>query len=664
MAKRSISKRKAIPDVQVGDEGVLTTEFVLPEWKLRLLHAAIIIAAGLWIYWPALHGGWLWDDDLYIYKNPLMNDPDRLWKAWFQPGSFMEYYPIEQTVQWFQWQLWHNDTFGYHLTNVILLIVSALLVWRLLGKFGLPLAWLGGLIFVSHPVNVESVAWVVELKNTLSLPPFLLAMCAWIDYEKGGRSRDYRLALGFFLVAMLCKITMFLFPVVILLYAWWKRGRIGWSDLRASAPFFVISFVLIEIAQGAGRSYGQGFQMGTSDLLPLGGLLSRIVLAGLALSFYFSNFFLPVELLPIYPVWKVDPPSLLQFLPWPVLAGVICWLWWKRKSWGRHALLGLGFFFLNVAPFLAFGLTFHPRDTWVMNHFLYIPMIGLIGVVVAAIGNMDQRLSTSAHPYSTGIITLVIVLLAFQSRGYAGAFINGETFWTYTLERNPGAWTAQTNLGQMLLMENKFDGAKGRFEAALRANPGYPEANADLGVTLVQMGRLPDGVEQFRKALSLSPNDAVTHNNLGIVLAQTGHVPEALQQFEDAIRVQPNYAQAYNNLGNAFLTMGRLDDAKENYGQALQINPEYAKAHDNLGNVLLKQGQNSGALEEFAKAVDLDPDDVKAHNHLGLVLAQMGRIPEAIGQFEAVLQLDPDNQVAQSNLAQLSHSSPDSLSPK
>jgi tetratricopeptide (TPR) repeat protein len=655
MSKPSKKKAAVLPRTQLKAETLFSTDFVFSGWLVTLLQAALIMGVGLWIYSPALHGDWLWDDDVYLYKNPLMNDPARLWKAWFQPGSFMEYYPIEQTVQWFQWQLWHDDTFGYHLTNVILHIVNALLVWRLLAKFGLPLAWLGGLIFVSHPVNVESVAWIVELKNTLSLFPFLLAMCAWIDYEEGRRSRDYLLALGLFLVAMLCKITMAQFPVVILLYAWWKRGRISWSDLRASAPFFVISLVLFEAALGAGRSFAQGVQLGTAGLLPLGGLLSRIALAGLSISSYFSNCFLPVKLLPIYPVWAVDPPSLLQFLPWLVLAGMICWLWRKRESWGRHALLGLGFFLLNLAPFLAFGLTFYPRDSWVMNHFLYIPIIGLIGLVVAAIGNIDQRLSKATHPYSTGILTLVIVLLAFQSHGYAAAFTNEETLWTYTLERNPGAWTAHINLGKILLMENQLEEAQDHFEAALRANPDSAMANANLGVTLVQMGRVQEGVEQFRKALSLNPNDAVTHNNLGIVLAQTGQVPEALRQFQYAIKVQPNYAEPYNNRGNTFLTMGRLDDARENYGQALKINPGYAEAHYNLGNVLLKQGQNSDALEQYAEALKINPDYIDARNNMGLVLGQMGRIPEAIEQFEDVLQINPDNQTARNNLAQLRH---------
>jgi hypothetical protein len=87
-----------------------------------------------------LRGDWVWDDNIYLKNNPLLHDPARLWKAWFAPGSFMEYYPIEQSVQWLQWQLWGNDTLGYHLTNLALHLINALLVWRLLSKFGLRLA--------------------------------------------------------------------------------------------------------------------------------------------------------------------------------------------------------------------------------------------------------------------------------------------------------------------------------------------------------------------------------------------------------------------------------------------------------------------------------------------------------------------------------------------
>jgi hypothetical protein len=172
-----------------------------PNWKLHLLRAVLIVSAAFWVFAPSLHGDWLMDDDFYVTQNALLNDPARLWKIWFAPGSLIEYYPIEATVQSIQWHFWRMDTLGYHLTSLILHIASALLVWRLLSKFGLRLAWLGGFLFAIHPVTVESVAWISELKNTLSLPFFLLSVCSWIAYSEHGRSRDYLLALGLFIVA-------------------------------------------------------------------------------------------------------------------------------------------------------------------------------------------------------------------------------------------------------------------------------------------------------------------------------------------------------------------------------------------------------------------------------------------------------------------------------
>jgi len=152
--------------------------------KLILLQALLIVLAGLWVFWPALHGDWLWDDNRLITDNLQLRSLSGLWNIWFAPGSQWEYYPVEQTVLWVEWQLWQNETLGYHIITLVLHLLSALLVWRLLGKLGLRLAWLGGLLFAIHPVQVESAAWAAELKNTLSLPPLLLAMGFYLDYEE------------------------------------------------------------------------------------------------------------------------------------------------------------------------------------------------------------------------------------------------------------------------------------------------------------------------------------------------------------------------------------------------------------------------------------------------------------------------------------------------
>ncbi len=122
-----------------------------PNWKSLLPRALLIVAAGFWVFSPAFHGDWLMDDANYITGNPLLRDAAGLWKIWFEPESFIEYYPLNASVEWIEWNLFGDDPFGYHLLNIVLHVVNALLIWRLLAKFGLRLAWLGGLIFAIHP---------------------------------------------------------------------------------------------------------------------------------------------------------------------------------------------------------------------------------------------------------------------------------------------------------------------------------------------------------------------------------------------------------------------------------------------------------------------------------------------------------------------------------
>jgi tetratricopeptide (TPR) repeat protein len=521
-----------------------------PEWKTFLLRATLICSAGLWIFAPAFYGGWLMDDDFYLTKNALLHDPDRLWKIWFQPGSLIEYYPIEASLQTMQWQLWHNETLGYHLTNLVLHLLGAFLVWRLLSKFGLRFAWLGGLFFVIHPAVVESVAWISEFKNVLSLPPFLLAMCYWIDYETHGRRRDYLLALGLFLIAMLCKISMALFPLVILLYAWWKRDRIGPRDLKGAAPFLLISIVLgwTSIRAGAVFQHAVG-QASRPEFI--GGFLSHLALANTSIAFYFAKFLWPFAPLPIYPKWTVNPPSLLQFLPGLVLIGVMIWLWSRRQGWGRHVLLGLGFFLINLIPFVGFNFVTYMEFTWVMDHLLYLPMIGLLGLLVAAVEQMDDRLSRATHPLLAGVLAMAVALMVWESHWYAGMFINQGTLWTYTLERNPSAWLAHNNLGNVL------------FET----------------------GRIPEAIGQYQQALRFNPNSAEAHNNLGLALSMTGDTSGAMQNFEAALHINSYFAVAHANLGNVLLQTGRISEAVTQYQQALKIDPTNADAKSNLAKL-------------------------------------------------------------------------------
>ena len=522
---------------------------------LLVLRAAIIVALGIFIYWPALNGDWLWDDRDLIADNTLIHDPDGLWKIWLQPSVMFDFLPLKISVEWIEWRLFGEDTLGYHLVSLALHLTSVFLLWRLFFKLGLRYAWLGALIFLVHPVQVESVAWIAELKNTLSLPFFLLAMIAWIDFDARGKRSDYALSLGMFLLAMLSKPTMVMFPCVILLYAWWRRGRFGTKDLLQSAAFFAISLgVGLATVSWLGKTAGEQHVL-------LGGPLSRVACAGLSLAFYFSKCVLPVDLMTIYPLWKVDPPQPLQFLPWPLLIGVLWFLWSQRTTWGRHALFGIGFFLINLAPFIGLNAGSYMNYSWVMDHLLYIPIIGLIGLAVAAISHMASQLTSLPRKIGATILAILLALMAWSSHGYATLYTSLEALWGHNVASNPMAALPHNNLGVAYARRGELAEALAQFQIAAALDPRYVDARHNFALELMNTGRTAEALPELQAVLTMQPNNPESYYNLGTDLADLGRDAEAIPEFQYCLALNPGYLPAYNNLAISLAHVKRLDEA-------------------------------------------------------------------------------------------------------
>jgi len=545
-------------------------------WKTVFL-ALVIVAAGLWIYWPALHGGWVWDDVLLVTNNSNLRNPRGLWDIWSTTPT-TDYWPLTWTLLWIEWHLWGNEPLGYHLCSLALHITSGFLIWRLLNRLGLRWGWLGGFLFVIHPLAVESVAWVSEIKNTLSLPFFLLSIDAWLDAEEKQSLGHWR-SVFYYLAAMLAKTSTVMLPLVLLLYCWWKRGWVTRQELKRMIPYVAIAVTLGLITVYFQNHGGQG-----ENPYELGGFGTRLIGAGVAIVFYLDNFILPINLLLIYPRWSLDQPSLLEVLTLPALAVLLFGLWTQREGWGRHALFGFGFFLLNLLPVLGLVNMRYLGVSWVADHLVYLPMIGLVGLVVVGLEQLHERLSPFRYLFAFWAISIVTVieLLLWQSHNYARLFTNAVTLWTYTVQYNPHALLTHFNLGDALIRTGRLSEAIEQFERALEIKPDYPQAHINLGNALIPTGRLSEAIEQFEQALKIKPGSAEAHNNLGVALILTGRAPEAIGQLEQALKAEPDYAEAHNNLGNAFERTGRLSEAIGEFEQALKIKPDYAAAHDNL----------------------------------------------------------------------------------
>ena len=534
-----------------------------------LLPALLIVAAGLWVYGPALHAGWVWDDVEEVTQNPVLQEPGGLAKIWLAPAG-PDYFPLKATVQWLEWRAWGDAPAGYHAITLALHLLSALLFWRLLRQLGLRLAWAGGFLFAVHPLAVESVAWAAELKNTLSLVFLLGAMLAYAAFDtKRGRGA-YALSLGLFVLAMLSKTSVVMFPAVILLHAWWRRGRIDRRDFQASAPFFAVSLGL-----GSATLWFQQHRAILAGHDFAGGPLTRVLASGLALAFYLGKSIWPFGLLPVYPHWTVDPGEPLNYVPWLAAAGLGVFLWTRRASWGRAALFGLGFLVLNLLPVLGFVGMSYLRLSRVADHFAYLPLLGIIALAVAALARLPRVAQLA-------ILAAVGLVFAWQSRTYASVFQGEKTLWTYTLERNPQAWIAEGNLGYELFQEGHGPEAIAHYRAALRLEPDFAEARYNLGTALLRTNQVAPAIAEYEAALRLRPASAGMENNLATALAESGRLPEAVAHFEQAVRLEPDYADARHNLGNAYLLSHRLADAAAQYEAALRLRPDDASARSGL----------------------------------------------------------------------------------
>ena len=616
---------------------------------LKILGAAVILLAGAVIYGQTARAGWIWDDGLYITQNPALRTGSGLAGIWRAPPG-INYFPLTETVQWLQWRLWGARAAGYHLTNAALHALGALLVWGLLRRLGLRLAWAGGLVFAVHPLAVESVAWASELKNALSLPLLLLAMIAYLEFDgrrsawRGDRgpastpwpqdraeparwgrwAPPYFLSLFLFVLALLAKSTVVMFPVAILLHAWWKRGRIAAADMRASLPFFAAAAALGLVA----IAFEWGRAMGGAPAGPGG--LARLGEAGRAAAFYAGKGLLPVGLRPIYPRWPAGAfwPDLAG---WAVAAAITAALWRRRTAAGRAALFGWLFFLVNLAPVLGPVPMAYQRISWVADHFAYISLVGIAGLAAGGLEWIWRRERIVAG----GVLALAALALAAESRAYAAFFRDEETLWTEALRRNPGAWLAHNNLGKVRLGQGRAAEAAGEFQAALAIEPDSAEAHANLGNAWQQQGRLDPAVAEYAAALGIDPGLAGAHYDWGNALLRAGRPFEAAAEYRAALRIRPGYATAENNLGLALHRLGQVDAAMTHYQTALRLDPNLPEARLNLGNALFGLGRLDQAVEQFHEALRLDPHSAAAHHNLAAALAELGRTAEARSELAA-----------------------------
>jgi protein O-mannosyl-transferase len=566
-------------------------------WNSLWLPAALLVAATFLAYQPAWRAGFIWDDDVYVTRNVLLTAPDGLFRIWFSQDSPSQYCPMVYTSFRFERPFWGLNPTGYHLVNILLHATNALLVWRLLRRLAVPGAWLAAAFFALHPVHVESVAWITERKNVLSLLFYLLALLAWVDFVQNSpkaRWRDYVQAIVFFLLALFSKTTACTLPAALLLVLWFQRKPVTRLRVLQITPF-----VSLGLGMGLLTMWWERFHQGTGGSLFSIGCLESLLIASRAVWFYAAKLFWPANLMFSYPRWTINPSDPLAYI-WLVVGVVLLLIIvFSRRYVGRSVETAAAFYVATLSPLLGFIMLYTFRYSFVADHYQYVASIGPLALVAAGITlalgahpkapanpathsppcgrtestavSADTSLaSLGPKPYATvtvfGVLLLALGILTWrQSHMYASA----ETLYYATIARNPASFMAHNNLGTALLRKGQVDEALAKFQEVLRLQPDYEVGYYNLGLALLRKGQTDEALAQFQKAIQLKPDYAAAHNNLANLCQRQDQPREAIAHYQLAARFRPKNADIANNL--AWLLATCPDPTLRNGHQAIEL---------------------------------------------------------------------------------------------
>ena len=606
-------KTPGIKSFQGGDEKLLIRGGIL-----------LILVMTILAYLPAIKAGYIWDDDDHFTKNELMNDGRGLWKIWTSASAV--YYPLVLTSFWIMRRLWGLHPLPYHGVNILVHAVNALLLWAVLRRLGIRGAFWAGALFALHPVHVESVAWVTELKNTQSGFFYLLSFLVFHDYytmraknvgegkDAQGKNSLFVFSLFLFLLALLSKPSTVMLPAALVLFLWWKEGGVKIRHFLMTSPFFILSLL-----SSAWTIWEQKYHSSARGVEWSETVVERLLIAGRIVWFYLGKLLFPYPLIFIYPRWEVNAGEVFWYAPSGLIVLAFALFWLKRHSWGKDQLFGLGYFVILLFPVLGFFNIYFMRFSHVGDHFQYLASMGPLGLCAAGIAALSERLKF--HKERGQILFWPVILLFFGILVWrqTGIYKSEETLWRDTMEKNPGAWIAYHNLGFEMMLQDRNREAMDFYERSLVLKPDYWEAYFNIGLILAKEGKQDKAIGFFQKALALNPLEVKIHSDLALALSKQKRFEEALREIDSFLAQEPKNPTGFYNKATILSDMGRSREAIGWYEKAIEVSPDFYQAHSDLGNAYYRIGEVGKAIMQYEKALSINPGDEAAQTNLRII---------------------------------------------
>jgi len=549
-------------ETSISKESVTTK----PAWKCGLGLIILVFAA----FFSSINNGWIWDDNDYVTQNEILTEEGGMAKMWSERDSLPQWYPLVHTTFRMEVQSFGTDSEGnlrpsfFHFNNVLLHALCAVVLWRLLRRLGIGGAWFIAALWALHPINVESVAWVTERKNVLSLLMALGSAHAFFGWLDKGKAKTLLISMGLFAAALLSKTVVASLPAVIMLLMWWREKPL---KIKTVTP------LLAMLAVGG----MMGWQTALDEVAHVGAqgqqwdfsFVERTLIAARILWFYAGKLVFPYPLTFIYERWEIDASSGFQWLfPIAVVAliATCIWLWKKRNM--RGPLTAVLCFGGVLFPALGYLNVYPHQYSFVADHFQHHAAPALI--VLFGIGLMQLIKNPK-------LWAVPLVLLGGLSFMQGHVYEDEETLWLDVSAKNPTASIAHNNLAIIYHGRNQITEAKERFALAIKHNSFNVQAMNNLGQLLLHEGKLEEARPLLERAIETMPVYVKPYVNLGDYWRQRGQKERSVEYIKKALE----YYESANELnqGGAIpfvaLTAARLHAAVGDHAKAIS-NLEYA----------------------------------------------------------------------------------------
>jgi len=558
--------------------------------------------------------------------------------------------------------------FGYHVINLMIHMGNGMLAYLMvLLLCRSPLLssdtsvkssshWMASataVLFISHPIQTESVTYIVQRFASLSTFFYLLAIVGYLQWRTNRSSSShpiiwYLAALLAAILAMKTKESTFTLPfMLVLIEALFFSGFSLSKQWYALAPFlFTLPIIPLSHSGVLGKGTS-GIARETMDISRWDYFVTqlRVIVTYLRLLIFPVGQNLDYD----YPVYHsiLTPPVLLSFL---FLSGLftiaVALPFISGRSQNlfvtRFVAFGILWFFLT----LSVESSFIPIRDVIFEHRIYMPSIGFFMVVAALSVGMAARWRVATMI----ALAVCVILLAIATYKRNTIWKDAATLWSDVLTKSPNKARPHLSRGTAYDDAGEHEEAAREYQTALRLRPGYAEAHNNLGMIYLRQGDLSKARFEFEQAIANKPRFATAQNNLGLILVREGKLTDALTAFKETVELNRTFAEGYYNLGNVYRDLGDIPNAVQNYQIASKLDPDNSQAHTNLGLGLYLQGHTKEALTELERAVQIDPNSAEARNNLGVVYRNMGRFNDAVREFLLALKINPEYVQAYVNL--------------